>query len=127
MVLLVPTMRLELSIRGDPMNIRRLPVAFLLIGFVLKTLLVLLWRLWQPAVVLNLLIYYDPGGSYFAENMTSVFFDPRRLAPPPGEAVLFEVFLVIGFAIECLVVGFLFQWLLRRFQGWGAPPTTTTP
>jgi hypothetical protein len=110
------------------MNINRLPIAFLVVGLAFKALLVLLWRLWRLPVLPNLLVYYDPGAFYFAEKMTRLFFDARRLAPPPGEALLFEVFLVIGFGIECLVIGFVLQWVLRRFRGpRGGPSIPTTP
>lgn len=99
------------------MNIKRLPMAFLVVGLVFKTLLVFLWRLWKFPGLLNLLIYYDPGAFHFAEKMAGLFFDQRRLVPTLGESVLFEIFLVIGFGIECLLVGFLLRWLLRRFLG----------
>jgi hypothetical protein len=105
------------------MNIRRLPIAFLVLGLGIKALLVLLWRLWQLPVLPNLLVHYDPGAFHFAEKMTRLFFDPRRLAPPPGEALLFEVFLVIGFGIECLLIGLLVQWVLIRFRVTRSAPT----
>jgi uncharacterized membrane protein AbrB (regulator of aidB expression) len=98
------------------MSIKRLPVAFLLGGLALKTAVLLFWRLWQTPTLLKLAIYYDPGAFHFAEKAAGLLFDQRRLAPTPGEAVLFDVFLVIGFGVECLLVGFLLLWLFRRFQ-----------
>ena len=56
------------------MNIKKLPVAFLVGGLVIKTLLVLLWRQWGSGGLLSLLIDYDPGARYFAERMTRLFF-----------------------------------------------------
>jgi hypothetical protein len=108
------------------MNIKRLPIAFLVVGLVFKTLLVFLWRLWKFPGVLNLLIYYDPGAFHFAEKMAGLFFDQRRLAPTSGESALFEIFLVIGFGIECLVLGFVVQWVLRRFRGPRSAPSMPT-
>ena len=110
------------------MNIKRLSIAFLVVGLVFKTFLVFLWRLWKFPGLLNLLIYYDPGAFRFAERMAGLFFDQRRLAPTSAESALFEVFLVIGFGVECLVLGFVAQWVLRRFGGpRSAPSMPTTP
>jgi hypothetical protein len=110
------------------MNIKRIPIAFLLAGLVFKTLLVLLWRFWKFPGLLNLLIHYDPGAFHFAERAAALFFDQRRLAPTSGESALFEIFLVIGFGIECLFLGLMVQWALRRLGGSrSAPPMTTTP
>ena len=85
------------------MNIRRLPIAFLVLGLVFKTLLVLLWRYWGYGGLLNLAIYYDPGARYFAEKMTRLFFDYGGITLAPGANAFFDVALVIGFGIECLV------------------------
>ena len=84
-------------------------------GIPFKTLLVLLWRLWQLPVLRNLLVYYDPGAFHFAERMTRLFFDHKGITMAPGSPAFFEIFLVIGFGIECFVLGFVVQWVLRRF------------
>lgn len=55
----------------------------------------------------NFPLPYDPGAFAFAERGTALFFDQRRIAPGPGEAVAFEALPVIGFGIE---------WFLRRHQ-----------
>ena len=99
------------------MNIKRLPIVFLAGGLASKALLVLLWKLWQLPGLFGMLISYDPVAFIFAERVAGVFFDQRRFFPTPGEASLFEVLLVIGFGIECLLVGFMLQWLLRRYKG----------
>src|SRR5713226_5087224 len=111
---------------GVTMNIRRLPVAFLVVGLALKATLVFLWRLFPIPGILKLLIYYDPGAFHFAERAAKLFFDQRRLAPTPAESILFEVFLVIGFGIECLLIGFVVQWVLRRFGGPRSAPSMPT-
>jgi hypothetical protein len=84
------------------MNIRRLPIAFLVLGLVFKTFLVFLWRHGRSPGLLNLLTYYDPGARYFAERMTRLFFDYRGITFAPGSNTFFEICLVIGFGIECL-------------------------
>jgi hypothetical protein len=99
------------------MNIRRLPIAFLVVGLVFKTSLVLLWRHWGSAGLLNLLTNYDPGARYFAEKATRLFFDCGGITFAPGANAFFDVVLVIGFGIECLLAGFLLRWPLRGFRG----------
>jgi len=110
------------------MNIKRLAIIFLVVGIALKATLVLLWRLSHGPRLLNLLIYYDPGARYFAEGMTRLFFDHGGFTMAPGSPAFFEIFLVVGFGIECLVIGLLAQWVMRRFRGpRGAPSIPTTP
>jgi hypothetical protein len=77
--------------------------------------LVFLWRHGRSPGVLNLLIYYDPGARYFAERMTRLFFDCGGITLAPGSNTFFDVCLVIGFGIECLVLGFVVRWFLSRF------------
>ena len=109
------------------MNIKRLPIVFLAVGIVLKATLVILWRLSQIPGILKLLVYYDPGAHHFAEGMTRLFFYHGGFTLAPGAPMSFEIFLVIGFGIECFLIGFLAQWALRRFSGpRGAPPIPTT-
>lgn len=98
------------------MNIRRLPIALLAVGLVFKTFLLTLWRFWKPVAVMNLLINYDPGARYFAEKITHLFFDYGGITFAPGANACYEVSLVIGFGMECLLAGFLLRWLLGRFQ-----------
>src|SRR5437879_13840361 len=89
------------------MNIKRLPIVFLAVGIVLKATLVLLWRLSQVPGILKLLVYYDPGAHHFAEGMTRLFFYHGGFTFAPGAPMSFEIFLVIGFGIECFLIGFL--------------------
>src|SRR5258708_17414463 len=88
----------------------RLPVAFLLLGLLFKTALVVLFRFWHTALILRLALYYDPGAWYFAEKMTNLFI---RHEPTPRDAEIFDVSLVIGLGIECFLVGLAFQRLLQ--------------
>jgi hypothetical protein len=87
---------------------------FLVGGLGLKGLLVLLWRLFKLPGLLGLLTTYDPAAFWFAENAKGLFFDQRRFAPTPAESVTFELLLILGFGIECLVVGFIISWFLRK-------------
>lgn len=98
-------------------NVRKLPIWFLATGIALKGILLLLWRLWELPELTKPLIYYDPGALFFAERMVRLFFDPRRLFPGHGEAALFELFLVLGFGIECLIAGFVLRWVLLLSAG----------
>ena len=47
----------------------------------------------------------------------SLFFDPKRIAPGAGEAQMFEILLVVGFGVECLLIGLTVRWFRRRGQG----------
>jgi len=100
------------------MNVKRLPWLFLVVGIALKATLILFWRVSHIPAILKLLVHYDPGARQFAEEMTQLFFYHRGFTFAPGASISFEVFLAIGFGIECLVLGFVVQWVLRRF---GAP------
>lgn len=101
----------------------RLPAAFLAAGIVVKGVLVLAWRWFHFPWVLNLLTTYDPGAFWFAEMVTPLFFDQRRIAPVPGEAAAFEALLIAGFAIECLLIGMVVTWLWPRRARRGSPVT----
>jgi hypothetical protein len=91
-------------------------MAFLVVGLAFKASLVLIWRHGRFPGLLNLLIYYDPGARYFAERMTRLFFDYGGITFAPGSNTFFDIFLVIGFGIECLLAGFLLRWLIGRFR-----------
>jgi len=108
------------------MNVKRIPIAFLVAGLVFKTFLVFLWRHWKFPPLMSLLINHDPGARYFAERMTRLFFDYGGITFAPGAPAFFEIFLVIGFGIECLVLGFVVQWVLRRFRGPRSAPSMPT-
>ncbi len=99
------------------MNIKRLPIAFLILGLVFKAFLLVVWRYWRPVAVMDLLIHYDPGARYLAEKVTHLLFDYGGITFAPGANACYEVVLVIGFGIECLLAGFLLRWVLGRFQG----------
>lgn len=92
----------------------RLPVLFMLVGLAVKGLLVILWRFSQSPELLALLTDYDPVAFQFAEKSVALFFDPRRIAPGDGEALLFEIMLVVAFGLECMIIGFVTQALIRR-------------
>jgi hypothetical protein len=93
---------------------KRLPAVFLVGGMALKGLLVIAWRLSKAPALLALLTTYDPAGFWFAERTTALLFDHRRIAPTPVEAATFEVLLIVGFGIECLIAGLVISWILRR-------------
>lgn len=93
--------------------LRRLPMLFLVAGLAIKGLLVLAWRFSRAPELANLLTSYDPGAFAFAEKGVALLFDPRRIAPTPGESLAFEFLLVLGFGLECMALGFLCQMFLR--------------
>lgn len=86
--------------------------------------LVLVWKFFHIPGLLSLLTTYDPGAFWFAERTTALLFDQRRFAPAPGEPLVFELALVVGFGIECLLIGMAVTWLLRRRAGRLESPAT---
>jgi hypothetical protein len=101
------------------MSTKRFSIAVLIGGLATKASLVCLWRLVKSPVLSRLLTTYDPVAYAFAERFASLFYSPKRIAPGPGEAQIFEVALIFGFAIECLLVGLAVRWLVRRSHGAG--------
>lgn len=93
------------------MQSKRYPLIFFIGGAAVKTFLIGLWRVTPSPELFHLLTDYDPGAFAFANCGSSLFFDPRRIAPVPGEAMIFEILLVIGFGFECLLIGLLVRWL----------------
>lgn len=104
----------EFAIEVVPMAfLKRLPVLFLVAGLAFKGLLVLAWRISEAPELSNLLTIWDPGAFAFAEKGVALIFDPRRIAPTPGEALTFELLLILGFGLESMVVGLLWESLVR--------------
>ena len=95
------------------MSLLRIPLAFMIGGVVFKSLLILLFEL-SHNTYLGAAIYYDPGGIWFAFKAVSLFFDPRRLEI--RMVMAWELFLVIGFGLECFLVGLIARWFLGRMM-----------
>lgn len=92
---------------------RRPPALFLILGLTVKGLLILIWRFNPAPELFELLISYDPAAFAFAEKGVALLFDPRRIAPTPAESLVFEILLALGFGLECMLIAFLCQMLVR--------------
>lgn len=99
---------------ASTMTSKWLPAVFLVGGLVMKGLLLAVWKRFNSLALLNLLTTYDPGAFWFAEKTTALLFDQRRIYPTYQEAIAFELLLVVGFGLECLLVGMVVTWFLRR-------------
>lgn len=86
------------------MNLRK-PLLFMIGGAVAKLSGIIIYRLWHPHVLFRVLAAYDPLGFQFAEWTVRLFFDQRRVFPTPTEALVFDLLLVVGFAVQCLILG----------------------
>ncbi len=94
----------------------RLPIAFGASGAVLKALMLVIWRATQSVSVFRLLTVYDPASFWLAETGVGLLFGDRRIAPSGAEALTFELLLVLGFSLQCFVLGVIVQWLLRTLK-----------
>jgi len=75
-------------------------------GLAAKSAAVVAYHLFRTPVVVRLLTTYDPLGVLFAERVLPLLFDLRGIAPPPGAPAMYEILLVVGFALQCFVLGF---------------------
>lgn len=94
-------------------RVNRLPITLLFVGLLFKTALVVLFRVWHAALVLRLALYYDPGAWQFAEKMTNLFISHE---PTRRDAAVFDISLVIGFGIECFLIGLALRWLVQLIR-----------
>ena len=87
------------------MRLLRLALWFGLAGAAWKTALIVGLRTtgWHPFFVLS--VRTDPASTWLAEEGVKLFYDPRRLYPSQGEALLWEIFLALGFTVQCAVLG----------------------
>jgi hypothetical protein len=101
------------------MNRFRMPLIMMAGGFAAKGAAVIVYRLVGPTGLAALLMTYDPLGWHFAETVLPLFFDLRGIAPPAAAPAVFEGLLVIGFAVQCFIVGLAIS-EGRRLLGKGA-------
>jgi len=93
-----------------------LPLWFAVGGAALKVALIVGWRFSKSVLLFQLIADFDPVSLWFAESIVGVLFDQRRIMPGQLESFAFEAFLVLGFLFQCLAIGFLIRWVLRRFE-----------
>lgn len=81
----------------------RTPLLLMIGGFAAKGVAVVVYRLFRPPGLLTLLTTYDPLGFHFANAFLSLF-NLRGIAPTAAPP-LFEVLLMVGFAVQCFLLG----------------------
>jgi hypothetical protein len=91
----------------------RLPIWFAVAGAAAKALLIIGWRLSGGVSVFRVLTVFDPVSFWLAEVGVNLILGGRRIAPSPAQALTFEILLVLGFALQCLVLGIVVQSILR--------------
>jgi hypothetical protein len=94
----------------------RLPWLLAGVGAALKALLVVLALAFPSPALAALPVRFDPLATWSAYTVSSSFFDRGRIAPGFSESVTFSVVLMLTFAAECWVVGFIVAQLLQRFR-----------
>jgi hypothetical protein len=95
---------------------KRLPLLFFVAAVAIKATLIAAWGHLAVLGSMRSLLAYDPLGWWVAGNLTPLFFDPRRFAPPPAETLFFESTLVLVFAVQCFAAGVLIRLLVRSIQ-----------
>ena len=86
---------------------RRLPMLLLVSGVLLKASLVVGWRIARIETALKIETVYDPLSFWLAPEGVRLGFDQRRIAPSMLESLTFEVLLILGFALQCFLVGMI--------------------
>ena len=92
----------------------RIPIWFFFGGMVAKSLLIFPWYAERPAWLLNLILDFDPLGVAVAYKALPLFVDTRGIAPA-GANDWFVTLLVVGFGLQCFVLGLAVQlWKRKR-------------
>jgi len=79
----------------------------LVCGVLLKASLVVGWRIARNETAFKIATVYDPVSFWLAELGVRLGFDQRRIAPSPLESLTFEMLLILGFALQCFVLGMI--------------------
>jgi hypothetical protein len=87
------------------MNRFRIPLNLLFGGIAAKGAAVASYHLFPRSGLAAVLATDDPLGSRFANALLPLFFDLRGIAPPATAPPVFEVLLVIGFGVQCFILG----------------------
>lgn len=88
-----------------------LPMCFGIAGAAIRTGSIVALRVWHSDVGHDLLLR-DRLSYWLAEEGVTWFFDPRRIGPSSEEALLYDVFLALGLAGQCALLGAVAQALL---------------
>jgi hypothetical protein len=75
------------------------------VGLATKGAMIVAYHVFRTPGLARVLTTYDPLGVLFADRVLPLFFDLRGIAPPHGAPTVYEVLLVIGFAVQCFVLG----------------------
>lgn len=104
---------------------RRLPLLFAIATILIKLVVVALIRASSDvASGLVALALADPVPTWAAQLTTELAFDQRRIVPSAGEALTFDVALVLFSGGQAYMCGVLIKWIWSRRRR-GRKPTTT--
>jgi len=78
-------------------------------GVLLKAALVVGWRVARSETALKIATVYDPVSFWLAEQGVRLGFDQRRIAASTLESLTFEVLLILGFALQCFLLGMILR------------------
>jgi hypothetical protein len=90
---------------------------FFLSGLAIKAIVLSVWKLFHLPAAAKALGPADPLAFAVAERLTASFFSQRRIVPTLAEGIAFELFLVLAFGLECLLVGYIIRALVNLARG----------
>ena len=86
-----------------------LPFAFGIGGALIRIAPLVAFRVWHSDPAFLRAVTFDPVSIWLAEEGFTLLFDRRGIGPSSAQVRLYEVFLVLGSAVQCLVLGIAVQ------------------
>jgi hypothetical protein len=86
-----------------------LPISCGIGGALLRTALLVAFRVWHSDCALLRAVTFDPLSIWLAEEGLTLLFDRRGIGPSTAQVRFYEVFLALGAALQCLVLGIAVQ------------------
>jgi hypothetical protein len=93
-----------------------LPFAFGIGGALIRIALLVAFQYWHSDSAFLRAVTLDPVSIWLAEGGLTLLFDRRGIGPSEAQVRLYEVFLVLGAAVQCLLLGIAVQGALTVFR-----------
>jgi len=94
----------------------RVPIWFAIIGAVLKTMAMVGWRVSGSIMLFRLVTVHDPVSLWLAEAVVAGAFREHPIWPSLWKMATYELVLVLGFALQCLLLGMVVQLIMSVLE-----------